>query len=35
MQMICQQAQQESDNVVIIKKVFGLSHGDSEGMSVK
>ena len=35
MKMNCKQALQESDNIIIIKKVFGLGHGDSKGIRIK
>lgn len=35
MQMICKQARQESDNIIIMKKVLRLGFGDSKGVRVK
>lgn len=35
MQMICNQARQESDNVIIMKKVLRLGLGDSKGVREK
>lgn len=34
-QMICKQARQESNNVIIMKKVLKLGLGDSKGVRIK
>lgn len=35
MQTICKQALQESDSIIIMEKVFGLDHSDSEERRIK